>query len=162
MKSYRTGTHTIHDIKMHFVWITKYRKAILRGGVALRLRDLIRQISLGLDVEIVRGHVGKDHVHLLVSLPTDISASKFMQKIKGATARKLMIEFGELKKVYWGSHIWGRGYFVVSSGNVTDEVIMQYIESQGREPVSEDFSVEDAVVEGMGDFSRGEKSTYRL
>ncbi|OGC24989.1 hypothetical protein A2291_01570 [candidate division WOR-1 bacterium RIFOXYB2_FULL_42_35] len=56
----------------------------------------------------------------------------------------------------------GRGYFVVSSGNVTDEVIMQYIESQGREPVSEDFSVEDAVVEGMGDFSRGEKSTYRL
>ena len=64
----------------------------------MRFRGLIRQISLGLDVEIVRGHVGKDHVHLFVSLPTDISAGKDMQKIKGTTARKLMIEFSELRE----------------------------------------------------------------
>jgi putative transposase len=140
---------------MHFVWITKYRKKILRGGVALRFRELTRQICLAEDVEIVRGHVGKDHVHLFVSMPTDMSASKFMQKIKGTTARKLLMEFGELKKVYWGTHIWGRGYFVASAGNVTDELIMEYIEKQGGEPAVSEFSVEDEVVEGLATLVEG-------
>jgi len=90
------------------------------------------------DVQILKGHISRDHVHLFVSAPPHVSASKLMQYIKGKTSRKILMEFAHIKKRYWGGHIWARGYFVASSGNVTDEVIMEYIEFQDKEPQTED------------------------
>ena len=142
MEHYRKSSHTTYDIKFHLVWITKYRKAVLAGEIAKRARELIREICRTCDVEIIRGHVSKDHVHIFVSAPPHISVSKLMQSIKGKSSRKMMSEFRNLSKQFWGRHIWGRGYFVASSGNVTDEVIMQYIELQGKEPEDGDFRVD--------------------
>jgi putative transposase len=85
------------------------------------------------EVEILAGHVGKDHIHLLVSVPPHLSASKLVQYLKGNTSRKLQMEYKELNKQYWGQHLWARGYFVASSGNVTDEVIAEYIKNQDME-----------------------------
>jgi len=130
MKYYRKTSHSIYDIKYHFVWITKYRKPVLFGNVATRLRDLIREICKSMDVEILKGHVSKDHVHLFVSAPPNISVSKMMQFIKGKTSRKLLSENRVLAKKFWGRHLWARGYFVATSGNVTDDVIAKYIELQ--------------------------------
>ena len=90
----------------------------------------MRQICKTNEVEVLAGHVSKDHVHMLVSVPPYISASKLVQYLKGNTSRKLQQENKELNKIYWGQHIWARGYFVASSGNVTDEVIMEYIKTQ--------------------------------
>ena len=56
-----------------------------------------------------------------------------MQYIKGYTSRKLQMEYKELSKQFWGQHLWARGYFVASSGNVTDEVIIEYIKNQDIE-----------------------------
>jgi len=135
MEHYRSGAHTRFDLKYHFVWVTKYRKGVLRGEVGLRLRDLLREVCRTHEIEILRGSVSPDHVHLLLSCPPDISPSKVMQYVKGKTSRKLLMEFKHLQKQYWGRHLWARGYFVSSSGNVTDEVIMEYIRLQdGTEP----------------------------
>ena len=112
------------------------------GETAKRIREWVREICRTYDVEIIRGHVSKDHVHIFVSVPPHISVSKLMQGIKGKSSRKMMCEFKHLSKEFWGRHMWGRGYFVASSGNVTDEVIMQYIELQGKEPQDGDFRVE--------------------
>ncbi len=132
MENYRKTSHSIYDIKYHVVWITKYRKPILNKDISIRLRELVRQICTSLDIVIIKGHVSKDHVHLLVSVPPYISVSKLVQSIKGRTSRKLMEEYRSLKKVYWGQHLWARGYFVATSGNVTDEVIMKYKEEQDK------------------------------
>ena len=144
METYRTASHTRFDIKYHFVWTTKYRKELLTGQVGLRLRELVREICRTNDIEILQGHVAKDHVHILVSAPPNMSASKIMQYVKGKTSRKLMMEFRHLNKVFWGRHMWARGYFVTTSGNVTDEVIREYIRLQGEEPPEDDknFGVE--------------------
>ena len=144
MENYRTASHTRFDIKYHFVWTTKYRKALLTGAVGLRLRELVREVCRTNDVEILQGHVGKEHVHILVSAPPNISASKIMQYVKGKSSRKLMMEFRHLNKVFWGRHMWARGFFVTTSGNVTDEVIQEYIRLQGQEPPAseENFQVE--------------------
>ena len=142
MENYRKTAHTVYDLKYHLVWSTKYRKPMLRGQVSLRLRELIREICRGEDVEIIKGHVSKDHVHLFVSIPPYISLSKFAQLVKGKSARKLLMEFRHLNKAFWGRHIWGRGYFVASSGNITDEVIKQYIAKQLPEPEDGDFKVD--------------------
>ena len=143
MENYRRSSHTIYDIKFHIVWITKYRKQILRGVIAERARELIREICRANDVEIIKGHVSKDHVHLFVSAPPDISVSKLVQRIKGKSSYKLMQEHKGLNREFWGRHMWARGYFVASSGNITDEIIMEYIENQGKEPTGEDFKTDD-------------------
>ncbi len=135
MENYRTSSHSRYDIKYHFVWITKYRKQVLTGAVGTRVRDLVREICRTHDIEILQGAVSKDHVHVLLSCPPNISPSKIMQYIKGKTSNKLLSEFHHLRKLFWGRHFWARGYFVASSGNVTDEVIMEYIRLQdGTEP----------------------------
>ena len=134
--SYRKTSHSVYDLKYHVVWITKYRKPVLRGEIAIRLRELVRQTCAALDVYIVSGHIAVDHVHLLVSVPPMISVSTLMQRIKGRSSRKMLEEFGELNRQFWGRHLWARGYFAASSGNVTDEIIKQYIESQGTPPPS--------------------------
>jgi putative transposase len=145
MENYRTSAHTRFDIKYHFVWTTKYRKAVLAGPVGIRLRELVREVCRTNDIEILQGHVSRDHVHILVSAPPNMSPSKIMQYVKGKSSRKLMMEFRHLNKQFWGRHMWARGYFVATSGNVTDEVIQEYIRLQGKEPPSggEDFRVED-------------------
>jgi putative transposase len=138
--NYRKTAHSIYDLKYHVVWITKYRKPVLRGQVAIRLREMVRQTCGQLEVYILSGHVAVDHVHLLVSVPPALAVSELMKRIKGRSSRRLLEEFGELSRQFWGRHLWARGYFAASSGNVTDEVIKQYIESQGQAPQTDDDS----------------------
>ena len=118
----------------HFVFIPKYRKPVLRGDIGRRLRELIRDICKALEVDIVQGHIRSDHVHLLLSAPPNLAPSRVMQAIKGKTSHRLMRDFRSLNKEFWGRHLWARGYFVATSGNVTDEVIAKYIADQGVEP----------------------------
>jgi putative transposase len=143
MTEYRKGSHTVYDLKYHIVWITKYRKAVLRGEIGIRLRELIRQTCEAQEVYIEKGHIALDHVHLLLSVPPNIAVSDLVQRLKGRSSRKMLDEFGELRRQFWGQHLWARGYFVASSGNVTDEVIAQYIEMQTEKPQNdnEDFQV---------------------
>ena len=142
MEHYRRTAHTRFDIKLHFVWITKYRKALLVGEVGVSVRNWVREICAELEVEIIKGHVSKDHVHLFVSSPPHISPSQLMQRVKGKTSRKLMMEYSHLRRQCWGRYIWARGFFVASSGNITDEVIMEYIENQDLDKPDDDFRVD--------------------
>jgi len=111
--------------------------------VSKRARMLIREICLANEVQIVKGHISKDHIHLLLSYPPKLSISKMAQYLKGKTSRKLLQEYSGLRKQLWGGHIWARGYFAVSTGDVTDKVIKQYIESQDTEPDYPDFRIHD-------------------
>ena len=141
MGTYRYGSHTVFMIHLHLVWITKYRKQVLQGDVAYRLRELIREICRKEQVEITKGHVSKDHVHLFVSIPPQVTISRLVQRLKGKTSYKLLSEFQHLRKQYWGRHLWARGYFCCSSGNVTDDVIKEYIERQCHQ-TDVDFKIE--------------------
>ena len=143
MENYKSGSHTRHDLKAHVVWITKYRKGVLRGEIAQRVREIIRGECSVMEVEIIRGHVSKDHVHLFVGYPPSLSISKLAQRLKGKSSWRMLQEFPEIKRKFWGQRMWGRGYFVASSGNVTDEVIMEYIATQDKEQGMENFKISD-------------------
>jgi putative transposase len=133
MENYRHTSHVTYDLKYHIVWITKYRKPVLIGKIAERAREIIRQVCKDNEVEILAGHVGNDHIHLLVSVPPYLSVSKLVQYMKGQSSHKMQMEYKELNKQYWGRHLWARGYFAASSGNVTDEVILEYIKHQDEQ-----------------------------
>ena len=115
------------------------------GLVAERVRDLIRGICKEHDVEILKGHVSKDHVHLFVSVPPHLAISKLVQYLKGKSSYKLLSENKDLSKLFWGRHLWGRGYFVATSGNITDEVIMEYIKNQDNNESNDEFTVSDPL-----------------
>ena len=141
-KEYREGAHTIYDLKYHLVWVTKYRYKILSGELSTRTRDLLRQVCMAREIKIIKGHVSRDHVHMLVSCPPKLSVSDMMQYLKGRSSHMLQREFPELKRRYWGQHLWARGYFAASSGTVTDEMIKAYIEQQDMPP-NDGFTVSD-------------------
>src|SRR3990172_5358611 len=149
MEHYRKSSHTIYDLKYHIVWITKCRKPVLRADIAERVRELVREICKANDIEIIKGHVSKDHVHIFVSGPPHISISQMVQSLKGKTSRTLMMEYKSLSCAFWGRHIWARGYFVGSSGNVTKEVIIKYIEEQNIESPDGDFKIDDETLVGL-------------
>src|SRR5437879_2536331 len=138
MRDYRLGAHTKSNLKVHLVWIPKYRKVVLTGEVAMRVRDLIRQIAAEHELEIISGKVARDHVHVFVSYRPTQTVSQIMQWIKGISSRVLLQEFPHLRKKFWGRYLWARGYLAVSSGTVTDEMIKQYIDEQEGEQVADD------------------------
>ena len=140
---YLKGSHTVYNIQFHFVWVTKYRYHVLEGEVKLRVREIIRQICQQHDLLIEQGHISKDHVHSLVSAQTHMSASQIMQKIKGRSSRMLQQEFPHLKKRYWGQHIWARGYFCTTVGQVTDQMIRDYIEDHVGKSPDDSFTVDE-------------------
>jgi len=126
------------DLKVHLVWTPKYRKKILRGPVAVRVRELIRQIAAEHELQIISGKVSEDHVHVFITYRTDQRISDIAQALKGISSRVLLQEFKHLRSQFWGKHFWSRGYCAVSSGNITDEMIRRYIDDQEGTSVIED------------------------
>jgi putative transposase len=114
---------------------------VLVGDVGLRARELLREIARSLEMTIYAGAINRDQVHLLISIPPNVSVSRAVQFLKGKSSHRLLSEYAVLRKRYWGQHLWARGYWVASSGNVTDEVWKKYIEDQKPEEPDDDFKV---------------------
>src|SRR3954466_4724200 len=110
MRRYRVGARSRYDLKAHLVWVPKYRKRVLTGAVAVRARDLSRQIAAENDLHIISGKVAADHVHLFVSYRAHQNISQIVQWLKGTSSRLLLREFPHLKRQFWA-----RGYFAVTS-----------------------------------------------
>jgi putative transposase len=139
---YRYGSHTVYNVEYHFVWVTKYRYQVLKGDVALRLRELVRQTCEAFEIEIKSGVVSNDHVHIMVSAPPHLAPSEIMRRVKGRSAKKLFEEFPVLKKRYWGKHFWARGYFCVTVGQMTEEMIANYLEHHFESNPNDNFKTE--------------------
>lgn len=132
--SYRSGSHTLFHHRYHIVWTPKYRFKVLHGEVRLRVREIIRQVCSELGVTIVSGVLSSDHVHIFVEIPPHIAVSDFVRRVKGRSSRKIQQEFEHIRKRFWGQRFWARGYFSTTSGNITDEVIVKYLELHADKP----------------------------
>ncbi|TRD16119.1 IS200/IS605 family transposase [Palleronia caenipelagi] len=114
------------------MWCTKYRHKVLQGPMRERVREIIRQSCDEIGVHNVRGALARDHVHMFLSIPPKLALSQVMQRIKGRASRRIQMEFPEVRKRYWGRRFWARGYFSTTSGNVTDDIILQYLELHSK------------------------------
>ena len=107
---------------------------MLTGQVAIRTRDVLRQIAMEHEITIITGKISSDHIQMFVAYPSTHNITKIMQWLKGI----LLSEYGHLKKQFWSEHLWARGCLAGSSGNITDDMIQEYIQEQEGEPVTED------------------------
>ena len=114
---YSSAVHTRFYHRFHVVWVTKYRYKVLQGPMRERIREII-----------VQGVPGQDQVHIFFWISPKLALSNVMQRIKGHSSRRIQMEFPELRKRYWGRRFWAKGYFSTTSGNVTDDIITQYLE----------------------------------
>ena len=133
MAEYRKSSHTVSRLTVHVVWVTKYRYPVLTGEVQQRCRTLLIQDCDAMDIRILKGVVSKDHIHMHLEYPPRLSVSEILKKLKGRSSHHLQQEFQHLKKRYWGQRLWGRGFGAWSTGNITDEMVQQYIEHHQKE-----------------------------
>ena len=137
MVDYRRTSHSVSKMSVHLVCATTYRYHVLQGDIQQRTRDLIIQICNSENVQILKGVVSKDHVHVHVEYPPSLSVSNLVKKLKGRTSRLLQIEFPQLKQKYWGRHFWAVGYGAWSTGQITDEMVQEYLEHHREKPNTE-------------------------
>ena len=140
----KTGANTQHDLQIHVVWLTKYRKKILNGKVNQRLKKLLMQGCSAKGITIIKGNIQSEHVHLLLAIPSTMSVAQVMQYLKGRSSKKLQEEFSHLRRKYWGQHMWATGYFCRSVGTVIKDMIEEYIMNQ-KEGYDDIFKSDDML-----------------
>jgi putative transposase len=101
----------------------------MHGKLGQKIRDFVRRVSEWKGAEIIEGHVSKDHVHFVLSIPPKYAVSEVIGTIKGRTAIRLFKDVPELRKKYWGKSLWSRGYFVSTIG-VDESIIRRYVQNQ--------------------------------
>ncbi len=134
MVKYCTGAHTKHRLLYHLVWIPKYRKRVLQGKIAVRLKGLLYEACEMNRWWISEISVQKDHVHMVIQITPSDSVAKTVQYLKGGTSRIIRKEFPELEEFLWGDSFWADGYFAETVGKVDEEVVRRYVREQQAEP----------------------------
>ena len=114
----------------HIVWIPKYRKRILTGSLAVRLKELLKECAEVNKWEISELNIQLDHVHMIIQLRPNISVSKAVQLMKGGTSKVVREEFPELKEFLWGDSFWSDGYFAETVGKVDENMLREYVRNQ--------------------------------
>ena len=108
--------HVVWDCKYHIVVVPKYRYKVFSREVREAVREEIKRLCRWMRIEILEGHVGEDHVHICLAIPPKYAVSEAIGTLKGKTAIRMFRKFPELRKRYWGSNFWSRGYYVNTVG----------------------------------------------
>jgi putative transposase len=125
-------------LKVHLVWVPKYRRRVLTGQIASRARDVLRRIALEHEIEIIAGNISNDHVHLFIAYGPTQNVNQIVQWFKDTSSQMLLSELAPLRSQFPGGSLWARGYLAMSSENITDEIILRYVEEQESEPGADD------------------------
>lgn len=127
-KNYKSNNNVVYSCKYHVVWCPKYRRKVLVNPVDERLKELIREISSSLSVEIIEMEIMPDHVHLLLEVDPQFGLHKAVKQIKGHSSRVLRKEFKHLTTKL--PTLWTNSYFVSTVGGAPLDAVKEYIESQ--------------------------------
>lgn len=131
----RKFSHTVASIKVHIVFVTKYRHPVIQGDIEKEIVRIAQGICQKNDCILEEGKAdlgANDHIHLLIDLAPKISVSVLCNTLKTVTSREVRKHYTEeLKPYYWKPVFWKRGFSVVSSGGASLEVLRNYIENQG-------------------------------
>ena len=124
--------HSLYECKYHVVFCPKYRYKILQGEVRQYVTQQIHRLCNQKDgVEVLEVNVQEDHVHVVLSIPPKYAVSEMMGFLKGKLALRTFDQFPELRKRYWGQHLWSRGYCVSTIG-LDEERIRRYVKWQTK------------------------------
>ena len=125
---YKRNAGCVYNIKYHLVWCSKYRKQVLTGEIAARLRELLDTKATELGVEIQIMEIMPDHVHVFITGQPTEAIQYIVNQLKGNSSRILRQEFAELRSKL--PCLWSRSYYAGTVGHVSEETVRKYIEAQ--------------------------------
>ncbi len=129
--SKNTLAHVVWDCKYHIVLVPKYRYQIFGKDIKLAVKDELKKLCQWLQLQIIQGHVAKDHIHICITIPPKLSVAEVVGTLKGKTAIRMFNKFPEIRRKYWGSHFWSRGYYISTVG-LNEEIVKSYIRDQDK------------------------------
>lgn len=121
----------VYETHYHFVFVTKYRANIFNTDIQKEsMKRIMMAISLEQDFDIEKIEIMPDHVHLMVTFKPKYAISDIVKKLKGTSARRWLLKHPETKDKLWGGHLWTPSYYAGTLGNVSKEIVKEYIENQ--------------------------------
>ncbi|MEM1007639.1 MAG: IS200/IS605 family transposase [Myxococcota bacterium] len=124
------GCHAVYTLQFHYICTVKYRRRVLREDVAQRLLQINQDVAQGFGIEILEQNTDLDHLHMLFSSKPQVCLSRLINSLKSTSSRLLRKEFPELKKALCGSAFWSPSYFLASTGEVSLDVLIKYVQNQ--------------------------------
>jgi len=127
----QSSSHAVFNIKLHIVFVTKYRRKTLTPELLEYLKSAFADCLAAWRCSLVEFGGEPDHVHLLIEYPPTVELSRLINSLKGVSSRLIRRDFPELKRRVWkGKHLWSPSYFAASCGGAPLSIIRQYVESQ--------------------------------
>ena len=126
------NNHSVFALHYHLILVIKYRRKVLNDSISNRLRELFAYIGESYKIEIEAWNHDKDHVHIMFRAHPKSELTKFLNCYKAASSRRIKEEFPELRKSLWKEMFWSRSFCLITTGDVSSDVIQKYIESQGE------------------------------
>ena len=127
------GRHSVDAMQYHFVQCVKYRrKALVKPEILDFLKEQIHKISRTFEIEVLNIEADKDHFHLLFKASPKTEMTKYINAMKTLTSREIQRRFPEVKRLLWNGAFWSPSYFLATTGQVTLDALMKYVEGQGK------------------------------
>ncbi|MEL4183559.1 IS200/IS605 family transposase [Corynebacterium bovis] len=127
----RRGRHSVYDLHVHLVFVTKYRRRVFTAEHLCRLQEVFASVCSDAGAGLEEFNGKDNHVHLLVSFPPDVPLSRLVNSLKAVSSRRLRAEFPEVKNVCWnGKKLWTPGYYAGTTGGAGIDTVRRYIEQQ--------------------------------
>jgi putative transposase len=124
--------NAVFSLVYHFIAVVKYRQKVFsQDNIISDLKTMVKKISIDFDVEVIEQECGEDHLHLLFRAKPTLDITKYINVIKGQTARELRKKYKDfLADKLWGDSFWSPSYFIATTGNVTIDILKEYVENQ--------------------------------
>ena len=151
MNDNKSLSHSKWNCKYHIVFAPKYRRMAIYGQIRVDIGKILRKLCEQKGVEIIEAETCPDHIHMLVSIPPNLSVAQFMGYLKGKSSLMIFEKYANLKYKYGNRHFWCRGYYVDTVGKNTKK-IQEYIAHQ----LGEDKAVDQLTLD-FGDPFDGKK-----
>lgn len=130
--TYNKTQHSVYRLNYHLVLVVKYRKELITDDIAKTIRTTIECFNKDYNLEIIEYNYEKDHLHLLFSIHPNSNIQKIVNAMKSATSRLVRKNHPEVKQSLYRDAFWSTGYFIASTGDVSSEIIKEYIRNQGK------------------------------
>ena len=128
----RTGRHCVFELFVHLVFVPKYRYSVFSKKALEIIEEYFKIVCKDFDAELREFNGEEDHIHCLILYPPKVADTVLVNRLKGASARKLHTHFPEMKDIYYKDVLWSPSYCAVSCGGAPLDIIKAYIEDQKR------------------------------
>jgi len=138
---YNKEAHKVYSLIYHLIFVVKYRQKVFKDdiGIIEDFKNKCEEISKDFEVSIIEQECGLDHVHLLISAKPTLEITKYINILKGHSSRYLRDKYKDfLKNKLWGDSFWSPSYFIATTGNVSIDILKEYVENQRSKKINED------------------------